>query len=150
MRFQNAVLATEGLKRAYRPGLQALKRADRARILCRRPQELAGSVDLDSVLQHAYPSDPVWDYGVAHRARHDAEVVYWVEVHPASSSHIQEVLDKLSWLKQWLVSSAPSLNALKRQFVWVASGSVHLPPNTPERRRLASSGIRFAGKVLSL
>ncbi len=151
MHFRNAVEKTEGLADAYRPGLQALKNVDRSRIECRNTRNLTGSVDLDKALLDSHPNDPRWDYGVGIRKSASADCVMWIEVHPASSSHIQDVLDKLAWLKSWLASSAPLLEKLPaenggaRKYVWVASGSVHLPPNSPQRKKLAAKGLHLAG-----
>jgi hypothetical protein len=148
--FADAVRSTTGLDQAHRPGLGALRRTDRHRIHCPEPRNLTGSVDLDSALSDSHPNDPRWDYGIALRVDRKSELVFWVEVHPASSSHIQQVLSKLSWIRDWLRSSAPLLNAFPRQFVWIASGRVAIPANSPQRKRLANAGIRFAGARFEL
>ena len=148
MRFREAVEKTEGLAEAYRPGLRALKNVDRGRIVCRNTRNLAGSVNLDEALSDSHPNDPRWDYGIGIRNSRGSDRVTWVEVHPASSSHVQDVLSKFAWLKQWLKSSAPLLNGILAEYVWVASGSVHIPPNSPQRRKLSSKGIRFVGERL--
>ena len=150
MTFRDAVTGTNGLTHAYRDGLQALKATDRPRIRCADPRKLTGSVDLDHALSDSHPNDPRWDYGIGVRNRRRSEVVIWVEVHPASSRHIQNVLDKLSWLRRWLASSAPLLDQLPRRFVWVASGKVALPRDSQQRRRLAAEGISLIGQRLSL
>ena len=150
MAFRDAVLATDGLNDAYHPGLQALRSVDRQRITCARPRDLTGSVNLDAALSDALPNDPRWDYGVGVSKRQHSESVVWIEVHPASSRHIQAVLRKFSWLRQWLAGSAPLLNRMPAKFVWVASGRVAIPANTPQRRRLSASGIHFAGRHYEL
>ena len=150
MSFRDAVVATQGLANAFRAGLQALRRTDRGRINCTSPRNLTGSVDLDGALSHSHAHDPRWDYGIGLREGRRREVVIWVEVHSASSSHIEEVLNKLSWLKRWLRSSAPLLNQMPKEYVWVASGRVALSASSRQRRQLASRGIRFAGKRLEL
>lgn len=148
MRFEGAVKKTPSLTEAYRPGLRALKRVDQKRIICGDATDLAGSVDLDDALSDSHPNDPRWDYGIGVRTSRGSDRVSWVEVHPASSSHIQAVLNKLAWLKEWLASSAPLLERIPAEYVWVASGSVQIPPNSPQRRRLSAKGIRFAGRRL--
>ena len=150
MRFENAVEKTEGLAQAFRLGLRALKKVDRRRIHCRNTRNLTGSVNLDDALHDPHPSDPRWDYGIGIRQSRGSDRVTWVEVHSASSSHIQEVLNKFAWLREWLRSSAPLLNRMPAEYVWVASGSVHIPPNSPQRKKLAVQGIRFAGERLRL
>jgi len=150
MHFKEAVRATEGLQQAYRSGLRALAKPDRRRIECRRPRDLTGSVHLDEALVHSHTDDPRWDYAIGKRESQEDDRVVWVEVHPASSRHIRDVFDKLAWLKQWLASSARLLQQMPAEYVWVASGRVDLPPNSPQRRRVAAQGIRFVGERLCL
>jgi hypothetical protein len=150
MRFKQAVERTPGLEQAYRPGLQALQRRDRSRISCRDSHMVTGSVNVDHTLAPTLPDDPRWDYGIGVTAQTRSEAVVWVEVHPASSHHVDEVLHKLDWLKNWLRTHAPQLNGMTREFVWVASGQVALQPNSPQRRRLAAHGLRLVSNRLQL
>jgi hypothetical protein len=150
MRFRTAVEATEGLGAAYRPGLQALRNSDRDKIRCTNTWRLAGSVDLDRALSSSRPNDPRWDYGIAVSRSRDSDTVTWAEVHPASSTHLQAVLNKFAWLQQWLTASAPLLRKISVEYVWVASGRVHIPNNSPHRKRLSAEGIRFVGRLLQL
>jgi len=150
MRFQEAVEATAGREGAYRPGLRAIRGRDRRRVFCETPRDLSGSVDLGEALRPAFPNDPLWDYGIGKRTRGNQERVFWVEIHPASSEHVQEVLHKLAWLHAWLRGAAPRLDLMEREFVWVASGKVRLPPNAPKRRLVAARGVRFVGERLEL
>jgi hypothetical protein len=148
MRFKEAVENTRGLDQAYQPGLQAIRRRDSRHISSRDSHLVAGSVNLDLALAETLPNDPRWDYAVGVAARITSEIVIWIEIHPASSQHINEVLDKLEWLKDWLRTCAPDLNSMSREFVWVASGKVSLQGNSPQRRKLAVHGLRFAGSHL--
>ena len=150
MGFRSAVAGTAALRDAYRAGLQALKSVDRARIRCANPRNLTGSVDLDSALAQSHPNEARWDYGIGIHKGQDGDIVVWVEVHPATSRGAEEVCRKRSWLTQWLESSAPLLSRMARRYVWVASGKVVLPPNSPQRRRIAADGIHFAGRRYDL
>ncbi|MFI5454742.1 MAG: hypothetical protein ACHRXM_04765 [Isosphaerales bacterium] len=150
MRFKDAVTGTEGLTDAYCLGLQGLKEADRNRIKCRNTRSLSGSVHLDEALKDTNPDDPRWDYGIGLSADRRTDRVIWIEVHPASSHHIDEVLKKHRWLKEWLATLAPLLNQMGAEFVWIASGKVSIPPNSPVRRKIDAQGIHFAGERLSL
>lgn len=152
MRFENAVGKTKGLEDAYRSGLQALRRRDRRRIVCRTPRKLTGSVYLDEALARAgsHGNDPRWDYAVGFRESQKDDRVIWLEVHPASSHHIQEMFDKLAWLKRWLASSARSLQQMPAEYVWVSSGKVAIPASSRQRREVAARGIRLAGERLCL
>src|SRR5437870_6011358 len=53
----------------------------------------------------ARPDDNRWDYGIG--VKNESEHVVWVEIHPASSNHVHEGIDKLNWLRSWLRSEAP-------------------------------------------
>lgn len=150
MRFRRAVEETEGLEGAYQPGLQAMSEADRARIYANDRARFVGSVNLDAALAESHPNDSRWDYGLGLTIDKVSDSVVWVEVHPASSAHVQEVLDKLHWLMEWLRHSAPLLDAMPAEFVWVATGKVAFQKNSPQRKKLAKAGIRFAGKLLRL
>ena len=150
MSFQRAVTGTHGLEEAFRVGLHALTNAHRGQIECANPDSLTGSVNLDSALASSHPDSARWDYGIGLRKDPHSERVTWLEVHPATSRGAKEVCNKHLWLTQWLESSAPLLRSMTGQFVWVASGNVHIPLNSPHRRRLAAQGIRFAGRRLHL
>jgi hypothetical protein len=145
MRFKHAVENTKGLEHAYRPGLQAIQRRDRRRISCRDSHTVTGSVDLDRALTRLFPDDPRCDYGVGKTARAQPETVVWIEIHPASSHHIDEVLRKFDWLKNWLRTHAPQLDEMPQEFVWIASGQVALRAGSKQLLNVASRGIRFAG-----
>jgi hypothetical protein len=100
---------------------------------------LTGSINVDEAMHDAHPQASRWDYGVG--INKNNERVVWVEVHPASSSHVRDMINKVRWLRGWLNSEAPLLDALPRHFVWVASGKVSLPPTGPQLRQLAAAGI---------
>ncbi|MCG3154869.1 MAG: hypothetical protein DKINENOH_01465 [bacterium] len=131
-------------------GLQALAKRDRERIRCRNSRMLAGSLALEQALLMALRNAPLWDYAVGIHLQDGRDEVKWIEVHPASHSHLDEVLKKLEWLRDWLRAAAPALAELPREFIWVASGKVMLPPGGQHRRRLAQAGLRFAGERLRL
>jgi hypothetical protein len=144
--FRETVLQTLELQHALQEGLQALAKTDRQRLTCNTPNKIAGSVNLEQALRLRHPNEPIWDYGVGLRSAQNSDHVKWIEVHPASSSHVDEVLKKLVWLRSWLRHSAPALEALPREFVWVALGKVALQKGSPQMRRIAQAGLRFAGE----
>lgn len=150
MTFQDAVARTSALKHAYQKGLQGLRSTDRAKITCAKTRDLTGSINLDEALAMACPHDPRWDYGIGVRKNGRSEYIVWVEVHPATARGAGEVCEKHSWLKQWLAASAPLLNGMDSQCVWIASGKVALPDSSPQRRKLAAKGIRFVGRVFHI
>ncbi|MCI0494056.1 hypothetical protein L0Z72_03545 [candidate division KSB1 bacterium] len=146
MKFRQAVLNTPELADAYRPGLQALKRADAEHITFTKPRDLAGSVDVDSALCEMFPNKPRWDYAIGIKYDLTSDRAIWIEVHPASSTgEVNVVIAKLRWLKSWAADAAPDLLSLTREYVWIATGSVAFSQASPQRKKLASEGIRFAG-----
>ena len=150
MTFEHALAHTPALKHTYRRGLQGLRSTDRARIVCTQTRNLAGSINLDEALAVTYPHSPRWDYGIGIRKRRGAECIVWVEVHQATARGAEEVCTKHSWLKQWLAASAPLLNDMTSQYVWIASGKVAIPDSSPQRRKLAARGIRFVGRTFRI
>jgi hypothetical protein len=48
--------------------------------------------------------------------------VGFIEVHGAKTDEVKAVLNKLQWLKDFLVNDAPELNKGKKSFHWIASG----------------------------
>lgn len=150
MKFKAAVTSTRDIASAYRKGLQALKAADRSRIHCRNPRILCGSIDLDSALRDLFRNEPRWDYGIGIKRTALIEEAIWVEVHPASSHHIDEMLSKLGWLTTWLTRNAPALERMSRRFIWVSSGSISLTAGSPQRKKIAAAGLEFAGGKLLL
>lgn len=111
MTFQQAVARTSDLGvTAFQPGLQALGN-NSSRVHCADTRRLTGSVALDDLLKAKYPNDPLWDYGIGLR-KGKREAAVWIEVHPASTSEVTTVLNKLQWLRNWLKNQAPTLDTL--------------------------------------
>ncbi|MGC8640352.1 MAG: AAA family ATPase [Isosphaeraceae bacterium] len=148
MRFQAAVVGTEGLSAACCAGLQAIDPADRARIRSQESRRLRGSVHLDRALRDDHPNAARWDYEIGRALDKRNDQIHWVEVHPAASHHVQDVIEKHRWLRDWLRGSAPLLDAMHAEYIWLASGRVSLQKNSPQRRLIAASGIRFVGEHL--
>lgn len=148
--FQSAVEGTAEVKDSYRTGLRGLKEVDRNRMDCSEPRTLTGSLNLEAALRESRPNDPIWDYAIGTRVSASKERLHWVEVHPASPKNVADVLRKRDWLRRWLIEAAPRLSALPAAYVWIASGRVSIPKNSPQMKRLAAKGIRFVGRRLAL
>jgi hypothetical protein len=150
--FQKAVSDTPDLgKHAYHAGLKALTVAHRKRIQ-QGEARILGSINLDGALCQRYPNEPRWDYGIGIQ-KGSKPFAIWVEVHPASTSNVSEVLSKLRWLKGWLSGQATQLHALtppQRAYHWIATDGVDITPNSPEARQLAQVGLTMPRKVLRL
>jgi hypothetical protein len=152
MVFKEAVSKTKELSDAYFPGLQALEETDRNRIRCKNTRRLLGSFNLEKSLRRRYIGKPIWDYGIGWHAPRKSECAIWIEVHSADSGHVEDVLKKVKWLKNWLHVKAPSLNDITYEngFVWIASGAVSLSNTSRQARQLANEGVSFPRKALVL
>ena len=135
------------------PGLQALTTADKRRISCAKPRQLTGSVHVDEALRNIYPNEHRWDYAIGLRLTNERDRVFWVEVHPANSRHVGEVVNKATWLRQWLRNNAPQLNRMTQNhpvLFWVSTGRISLPKGSPQARRLAEVGVAFPKRRLAV
>jgi hypothetical protein len=150
--FQKAVSDTPALgKHAYHAGLKALTAAHRKRIQ-QGEARILGSINLDGALCQRYPNEPRWDYGIGIQ-KGSKPFAIWVEVHPASTSNVSEVLSKLRWLKEWLSSRATQLHALtplQKAYHWIATNEVGISLNSPQARQLAKAGMTMLRRVLNL
>ena len=146
MRFQDAVANSNDVRDCYQAGLQALLERDRNRLSCNDPRKITGSLHLDDVVAQLYPNAARWDYGIGIKRTEAKDEAIWVEVHPADANQVPRMIDKLTWLKNWLNDRAPNLMAITRNdspYVWVASGRVSIPKNSPQAKRLALVGLKF-------
>ncbi len=99
MKFEQAVKQTPDVENAYRPGLGAIPTHNRRRMSCAQTSKLAGSINLDAAVTTRYPNDARWDYGIGFAVNKQNDRMIWVEVHPASTSNVKEIISKLNWLK---------------------------------------------------
>lgn len=133
MSFEEAVKSVPDLSGGYCKGLKAMN-ADSARIKPMDSKCLSGSVDIDSCTKSKYPDAARWDYAIGYDER-----AYFVEVHPANTSNIKEMLKKADWLKSWLKNKGEALEKIKKTetLYWVPSGKVAIPKTSPQLRNLA-------------
>ena len=160
MSFERAVRAERSpVNGAYRIGKQALENGHQRLVICEDPQRLTGSINLDSVLarQSDYANAARWDYGLGYRpAAERREQAVWIEVHSATTGEARAVLRKLQWLQDWLNAGARCLKRMTDRaspgvrFVWIASGRINIPKNSPQARRLSQSAIQGPRKLLRL
>jgi hypothetical protein len=151
VKFKDAVEKTVGLEGAWHGGLQAMPAADRQHVDAEDARRLTGSANVDAALAERHPNDPRWDYAVGHSpTNRRGEVVYWIEIHPASNREINVVLGKLTWLKSWMKNSAPRLQAMEKVFVWVSIGKTSFTLSSPQQKRFALLGLRHKGRVFKI
>ena len=147
MGFKNAVEATEDIKDCYNKGLTALG-SNSGKVRPHNTRRVNGSVNLDDCVSGKYPDASRWDYIIGYNG-----AAYFLEVHPASTSNVGEMIKKLNWLKVWLRREAAEINAIKasdKPFRWVASKGVGIVKDSPQALRLAKSGLSFPQKITVL
>ncbi len=121
---------------AYKKGLQALKAADRALVKPGNSRLCHGSADIDSSLAAQQPQASRWDYVIAHD-----QTLNFVEVHPAHTSEVSQVIKKKEWLMAWLKTAETGKLDAPRRFHWVASGKVAITRNSKQARAAAQKGL---------
>lgn len=137
--FQIAVSQCSDLQEGYRPGLQALKKGETAKICVSDTTGLNGSVDIDSCTKEHYPEDSRWDYAIGYKGK-----AFFVEIHPAFTSEINTVLKKKEWLEKWLDSQANSLNSIRSKepsIFWIFTEKCGILKSSPQYRRLAQEKL---------
>ena len=102
MRFQDAVASADDVRESYRPGLQALLKRDRNKLSCKNTRKISGSLHLDAAVEGLYPNQPRWDYGVGIKTTEIRDRAIWLEIHPADAHEVQRVIEKRTWLRNWL------------------------------------------------
>ncbi len=149
MTFAQAVEQTPDLGGALQPGLRALRKTDRKRIGSDHTSRIRESIDVERCLQPGYRDQRQWDYAIGFQPTNlVAEVVYWVEVHPANPRAVDVVRGKLEALQTWLRERAAELRAMDKAFVWISSGKTTLTDR--ERRQLSLLGLRQVGRFFKI
>ena len=144
--FSKAVLRIPEIANSFETGLQALRKSDRAAITANDPRTLVGSVDIDSALKSKYPHDNRWDYCIGITVGKTTDSVVWVEVHPANSHSVTDMVAKASWLFSWLKGPGKPLRDLakdKPDLRWVPTGPVAFRRGGKQHVQLANAGISF-------
>ncbi len=131
--FISAVDSCAEIKGKARPGLSAL-RTDSKMLKADNPRLIDGSVDIDTAVKNIYPADSRWDYAVEFNGQ-----VFFIEIHPADTANIDEMIKKVKWLKAWLPAKAPMLKSMHRCGVyhWIPTGRVKISPNSRQFLKIA-------------
>ena len=134
-------------------GLQALRKNHRNAISPKNSRKLSGSIDIDTALKSKHPHDHRWDYCIGVQKRQNADLLVWVEFHPANSHSVSDMLAKAKWLKQWLAGPGKPLQGLiktKTDLRWVPTGPVAIRQASKQSKILAQAGIRFPKRRIRL
>ncbi len=144
-KFKEAVESTNDVKDGYCKGLRALRKTERSKVSCGDTGKLDGSLDIDKKVKALYPDGERWDYAMSYSGK-----VCYCEFHPAETSEVTKMTEKLAWLKHWLKHKAPKINALPAytpKYVWVSSGRVNVLPTSREAKKISSSGIVLTSRL---
>ncbi len=138
--LSNAVDKTSELRGSFCSGLGAVEGTHKSKIYVGDSRLINGSLNIDKAVEALYPTENRWDYAIEYRNE-----VYFVEFHPAQTSEVSVVLDKLIWLKQWLSRKAPEIDRIKVKsgspYYWVFTKDCHILPSSSYWKRLAQKGI---------
>ncbi|MEK6544664.1 MAG: hypothetical protein AABZ44_09550 [Elusimicrobiota bacterium] len=149
MTFESAVRAIPDIGGFFKVGLKGVKGEHRAKLVKKSGCRWQGSINLDESLARLYSVESRWDYAVGFHPANQRDRVAFVEIHPASTGHVSEVLRKKVWLLSWLARKAPQLNGMSREgFFWVSTDGVHIQNGGSHKRLLAQSGIRVVSRVV--
>ena len=138
--LQAAVKGIDGLDEHFKKGLGAVKGEYRERITAKEPRLFNGSLDIDKAKSKAEPTANRWDYAIEYNGE-----VFFVEVHPGSTSDVSIILKKLEWLKQWLKNEEKAIDMLKTKratpYFWIHTGACRILKQSSKGKQLAQRGI---------
>ena len=140
--FKKAIENTEEVRLCYKAGKLAILNNERNKVELGDPRKCGGSLFLDQCLidQGLYSNDNRWDYAIDYGGE-----VFFFEVHTANTGEVNTVLNKLAWLKDWLIQKAPDINNLKARsktpFYWVQSNGYHILQNSSQERTVLQKGL---------
>lgn len=137
--LENAVEQTPDVVGHFCKGIQAVKNEHRQKIVTANPRKLTGSVDIDKATLPLYPDANRWDYAIEY-----GNSTYFIEFHPAATSNVTEMMEKMDWLNWWLQQKAPLINILKptnKPYHWVATGRIKILTGSKQYKQLATIGL---------
>ncbi|MDE6192862.1 MAG: hypothetical protein K2M83_02605 [Muribaculaceae bacterium] len=139
IRFKEAVESCPEIKDNLQKGLSAMGANSKA-IKATDTKLIDGSVDIDNAVKALYPNDARWDYVIGF-----ANEALFVEVHPADTKNVTEMVEKVKWLKKWLSASAPMLKELHKSgdFFWIPSGRVKISKGSIQFKQIAANNIQI-------
>lgn len=147
MTFKSAVRQTAEIT-TFEKGLRAIKGEHRLKFDCKPTCRWCGSVNLEDNLKYLYPSKPQWDYAIGIKINGSPEQSAFVEVHPADTANVTEILRKKEALDFWLSNKAPALRMMPcKGFFWLSTDGIHILKNSRQNRLLAQSGIIVKSKL---
>lgn len=135
--FNTAIDSCDEIRGYMKQGLSALGR-NSSKVKTQHPALIDGSVDIDTAVRSIRPDEPRWDYVVGYSGQ-----AYFLEVHPADTKNVDEMVKKVTWLKHWLTVEAPDLKNLHKcgSYHWIPSGRVKILKTSPQYRKIAANNL---------
>ncbi len=136
-RFCQAVNNCDEIKDSLKAGLTAMGNNSIA-VKVKDTKLIDGSVDIDSAVKWKRPTEARWDYVVGY-----ADEAYFIEVHPADTKNVDEMIKKIKWLKEWLATKATDLKKLHKSgvYYWIPSGRVKILKTSVQYRKIAANDL---------
>ncbi len=122
-----------------RPGLQGIAGKHRSAVTCedlRNKRYIRSSVNINATMRNCCPESPRWDYAIWYE--NQSPLIACVEVHPARSSHVDDIIAKKDWLEDLIKGN----KLPPRRYYWIPTSGVGLSRSSPSWRKLALSKIR--------
>lgn len=137
--FISAVDSCAEIKGKARPGISAMGN-DSILLHVDYPRLIDGSLDIDNAVKKLYPYASRWDYAIGYNGK-----VYFIEIHPADTKNVDEMIKKVKWLKEWLKDKAPQLKSLHSCGVyhWIPTGRVKISPNSRQYLKIAVNKLQL-------
>lgn len=87
------------------------------------------------------------DYAIGYEQK-----AWFVEVHPANTSNVKEMLKKVEWLEGWLKDKGSQLAEIRRDHLhyWIPSGKVCISKTSPQYRSLAKHKLQITSSPFVL
>lgn len=141
--FADAVENCSEIRDSLKSGLSALG-SNSVCVKVQNTKLLDGSVDIDEALKSIRPDDARWDYVVGYSGN-----AYFLEVHPADTKNVDEMVKKVIWLKNWLNSVATDLKKLHKSGVyhWIPSGRVRILKSSTQYRKIAANNLTISNPL---
>ena len=141
--FKAAVENCGEIKNGLKPGLSAMGYNSKV-VRVANPGLIDGSVDIDSAVKDLRPGEPRWDYVVGY-----LDEAYFIEVHPADTKNVDEMVKKVTWLKKWLPAVAPDLKKLHKSgtYYWIPSGRVKILKTSTQYKKIAANNLLISNQL---
>lgn len=132
--FRKAIEKIPDISLGYRKGLQAMG-SNSTHVQAEDKRCLSGSVDIDNCTKSLYPNDSRWDYVIGYD-----EKAYFVEVHPADTGNVDEMIKKAKWLRSWLNKHSSELTQIETMY-WIPSGRTNILKTSKQYRLIAKNNL---------